>query len=181
MKRIGLWACIVLMGLAVCAQPREGAPRGGELTPEILKALGLERERIVVEGPHTWTLTGGYVVYSSRPYASEIYGFASTTPVFIAFKDDVIVAIVAGDNKETPQMFSRAVAVLEAWRGKPLKKALRLTPDAVSGATMSSKALIQTVHATLSGVKEGKKQKRRDERKQQREKGPDAHSGATHR
>lgn len=176
MKRIGTTLALLLIGLTLFAQPR-----GGELTPQILKALGLEHERIIVESPHVWTLTGGYVVYSSRPYASDIYGYQSTTPVFIAIRDNIIVAIVAADNKETPHIFSRAIPILEQWRGHPLKKALKIEPDAVSGATMSSRALIRTVQATLRGVKDGKKQERKAERKQEREARPDARSGATGR
>lgn len=172
---------VMAVCLRVGAQPREPEPQNGDLTPAILRALGLERERIVVASPHVWTLTNGFVVYSSKPYGENIYGYAGTIPLFIAVQGDVIVAIVAADNKETPQRFKLAEPLLAKWKGKSLKKAAKLNPDAISGATMSSRALIKTVQATAQGVVAGKKQERKEKKRERKEGHYDGRSGATGR
>ena len=71
------------------------------------------------------------------------------TPVKIYIHKDKIAKIETLSNHETPDFFNRAKAVLKHYEGKSVKKALSTKVDAVSGATYSSKALIQNVEQGL--------------------------------
>ena len=59
-------------------------------------------------------------------------------------------------TKETPEYFDMAKAVLKKYNGKDIKKARTMKVDAVSGATMSSEALIKNVQEGLRYYEENK-------------------------
>ncbi len=93
----------------------------------------------------------GYIAYGP-PYESNIAGFAGRVPLLIAFDADFhIIGVHLLPNQETPGYVRRVEEqLLDVWAGKKTHEALRLDADAVTGATQTSRAVIQGVRATLS-------------------------------
>lgn len=88
-------------------------------------------------------------VVNTTTLAKDVRGFKGETPVKIYIKKGKVVKIVALKNRETPQFFSKAKAVLAKFEGLRTSKAAKMKVDGVSGATYSSKALVQNVQAGL--------------------------------
>lgn len=98
----------------------------------------------------------GVVVINTRESGKDIQGFAGPTPVSIELSQGRIARITALANDETPSFFDRVVksGLLDTWNGMTPQEALKVAPDAVTGATYSSKALIGNVQAGLSEAAE---------------------------
>lgn len=99
------------------------------------------------------TKNGETTIVNTTDLGKSVKGFKGTTPVKIHIRKDKIVKVEPLKNQETPQFFQRAKVVLAKYEGKTVKKATDLKVDAVSGATYSSKALIQNVQAGLKYFK----------------------------
>ena len=83
-------------------------------------------------------------------------GFQGKTPVKIYIKGGKIQKIEALPNQETPAVFAKAEALLQKFVGKSVDEATQMKVDGVSGATYSSKALIENVKGGLKYYKENK-------------------------
>ena len=93
----------------------------------------------------------GYAVYS-KPASDTIRGWNSDTPVMVALnKKKVVIGVYMMDNMETPRYLDRVAdaGLLTRWNGLSVKKARAKEVDAVSGATYTSRAVIQSVRAAL--------------------------------
>lgn len=95
------------------------------------------------------TKKGDETIVNTKTLTKSIRGYKYTTPVEIYIKGGKITKVVALPTKETPEYFDRAKAVLKKYNGKEVKKAQTMKVDAVSGATMSSEALIKNVQEGL--------------------------------
>lgn len=95
------------------------------------------------------TQEDGATVVNTTTLAKDVRGFKGETPVKIYIKKGKVVKVVALKNRETPQFFSKAKAVLAKFEGLRTSKAAKIKVDGVSGATYSSKALVQNVQAGL--------------------------------
>lgn len=84
-------------------------------------------------------------------------GFNGKTPVKIYIKNNRVVKIESQPNQETPAVYARAEELLGKFVGKTVDEASAMKVDGVSGATYSSKALIQNVKGGLKYYKENKK------------------------
>lgn len=84
-------------------------------------------------------------------------GYQGKTPVKIYIKGNKITKIEALPNQETPAVFARAEELLAKFTGKTVDEAQTMKVDGVSGATYSSKALIENVKGGLKYYKEAKK------------------------
>lgn len=84
-------------------------------------------------------------------------GLNSKTPVKIYIKGNKITKIESLPNQETPAVFASAERLLKKFIGKSVDEASTMKVDGVSGATYSSKALIQNVKGGLKYYKENKK------------------------
>lgn len=84
-------------------------------------------------------------------------GFQGKTPVKIYIRNGKVQKIVAQPNQETPSVFAQAETLLKKFVGKSVDEAEQMKVDGVSGATYSSKALIQNVKGGLKHYKENKK------------------------
>ena len=141
---------LLLLPAALMAQSPAGtsAPK---LTSAYVKMLGYKGQSFKAADAATWTLKNGVPVYSTYPYGKNIRGYMGPTPLFIAVdKTGKISNIVAAKNQESPEFFVYVKPLLKAWNGKTLREAAHFKPDAVSGATFSSDAIIKTVNATAS-------------------------------
>lgn len=113
------------------------------------KSVKKERKLTVVYDAKNNVL--GYAVYS-KPASDGINGFNGETPVMIALDaNKQIVSVTLLDNNETPGYVSRVIeaGLLKSWNGMKVDKARKKKVDAVTGATFSSKSIIETVQATL--------------------------------
>lgn len=84
-------------------------------------------------------------------------GLNSKTPIKIYIKGNKITKIKSLPNQETPAVFANAERLLKKFIGKSVDEASTMKVDGVSGATYSSKALIQNVKGGLKYYKENKK------------------------
>lgn len=124
-----------------------------------LKALGFGGQKFTKKSTGVWKLNNGITIYSTDAYGSRIRGYAGPTPLFIAVNEKgKIVSIAAAQNIETEEYFSYVLEspLLKKWNGKTLKEAATFKPDAVTGATYSSTAVIRTINATAKSLSEKK-------------------------
>ncbi|MDX9980487.1 MAG: nitroreductase family protein [Lentisphaeria bacterium] len=102
----------------------------------VLDAAGGEIGTLLVSGPDTRRVTG----------------YGGPTPVAIGLDaDGEVMGVLVLDNAESEDYFQDVLdsALLESWNGLSPDAARRKPVDAVSGATLSSSAIIETVQLTL--------------------------------
>ena len=99
---------------------------------------------------------GATTVVNTSTLTQKIRGYKSPTPVKIYIEKNRIVKVEALKNQETPKYIAKAKAVLNNFTGKTVTKAEKMNVDAVSGATISSNALVKNVRAGLKYYKENK-------------------------
>lgn len=102
--------------------------------------------------PTEWQTEEGIRVVSSVNLAKNVIGFGGTTPVRLYLQAEKVVRIEADSNGENPEFMASAVqsGLLERWNGLELVQAVHQRVDAVSGATLTSQALISTITQTLA-------------------------------
>ena len=90
-------------------------------------------------------------VVNTEKLGKEVMGFAGNTPVAITVTDGRVEKIEALPNSETPGFFQRVQEspIFTALIGKTVKEASEVKLDAVSGATFSSKAVIENIRLGL--------------------------------
>ena len=90
-------------------------------------------------------------VVNTEQLGKEVMGYAGPTPVEITVVDGKIDKIVALPNSETPGFFQRVTEspIFTVLKGKTIKEASEVKLDAVSGATYSSKAVIENIRLGL--------------------------------
>jgi NosR/NirI family nitrous oxide reductase transcriptional regulator len=95
-------------------------------------------------------------VVNTTKSGKSVTGFAGPTPVEITVTDGRIEKVVALPNKETPAYFKQVQdsPIFTKLLGKTVKEASEVQLDAVSGATFSSKAVIENIRL---GLKEAAK------------------------
>lgn len=98
-------------------------------------------------------------VVNTEKLGKEVMGYAGRTPVEIHVVEGRIEKIVALPNSETPAYFQRVEEspIFTSLVGKTVKEASAVQLDAVSGATWSSKAVIENIRL---GLKEAAKKAR---------------------
>lgn len=91
------------------------------------------------------------IVINTEKLGKEVLGYAGPTPVKITVTDGKIETIEALPNDETPGFFQRVKEspIFTALIGKTVKEASEVKLDAVSGATFSSKAVIENIRLGL--------------------------------
>ena len=95
-------------------------------------------------------------VVNTTKSGKAVMGFAGTTPVEITVTDGKIEKVVALPNSETPSYFEKVQQspIFTKLIGKTVQEAQTVRLDAVSGATFSSKAVIENIQI---GLKEAAK------------------------
>lgn len=95
-------------------------------------------------------------VVNTTKSGKAVMGFAGTTPVEITVTDGRIEKVVALPNSETPSYFQKVQEspIFTKLIGKTVQEAQAIKLDAVSGATFSSKAVIENIQI---GLKEAAK------------------------
>lgn len=93
------------------------------------------------------------VVVNTTEMCKDVLGHHAATPVQITIESGKITSVIALPSEETPSFYEMAVKVLDAFKGMTVQEALEAEVDAVSGATMSSDALIENVKTGLRSLK----------------------------
>ena len=93
----------------------------------------------------------GTVIINTTPLTKNMIGFSGTTPVEITVSDNRITKVKPLANNETPEFYGAVVNsdLLDSWNGKTLEEAAKIHPDATTGATITSTALIRNVEAGI--------------------------------
>lgn len=131
-----------LMILAISVQ-KDGKWLGNEVKS------GSEADSSMVEAQVKSQLPDGTTVINTQGLAKDIIGYAGNTPLEISIKDDRIVSVKALPNSETPEFFKNASQIIGKWNGMTLEEASAAKVDAVTGATMSSRAIIGNMQRGL--------------------------------
>lgn len=94
---------------------------------------------------------GTYVV-NTTTLAANVRGYKGATPLEVHIKKNKVVKVVALKNNETPQYFAQVSSkMLPNFSDKSISKVGSV--DAVSGATISSKAVKANVEAAVKYYK----------------------------
>lgn len=105
------------------------------------------------------TTDDGTTVVNTTSLARDVKGHSGQVPVEIYIKKGKVQKIVPFRNAETPTFFERVWKELgEKWNNRKPAAARKLKVDAVSGATQSSRAVIENVNRGLDYyISSGKK------------------------
>lgn len=98
----------------------------------------------------TMTKENGMTVINTTNIGKDIQGFMGPTPVKIYIQKNKVVKVEALKNEDTPKYFLKVKkALLDKWNGMKVKDAKNMKVDAVTGATYSSKSVIENVKLGL--------------------------------
>lgn len=97
------------------------------------------------------TKEDGMTVINTTTLASDVEGYAGTTPVKIYIRKNKIERIEALPNMETPKYWVRIKKdILNKWDGLAVKEAAKQEVDIVTGATYSSESAIENVRRGIN-------------------------------
>ena len=137
---------VVVLILAAAAILRDGRIFGHDLR-EAHEATAQKNDTLEVKPDGTF-------VVNTKPLAKDVQGYGGPVPLKIHIdKDGRLTAIEAEPNAESPDFFDRAKELFSRWQGKTIDEAMAEDVDAVSGATFSSKAIIENVQRGLAYAK----------------------------
>ena len=127
------------------------------ITDEILAFFPQATSMVSV--PNVWTEVYdnentklGYVVYTA-PYSDEIIGFAGKTPLLIALdkKQKIIgTKILKNNESESYLKYVANEGLYDNWNGLSIKEAIDKQVDAISGATYTSEAVVNSLKIRLA-------------------------------
>lgn len=114
------------------------------------KEIGAKAAATAVDNDTLRTLADGTMVVNTAVLGKDVSGFGGLVPLNVYVKDGEVVRMEAQSNSETPEFFEKASAILSRWNGKKLEDAIGMDVDGVSGATFSSKAIIENARRALA-------------------------------
>lgn len=94
-------------------------------------------------------IDGDTLRINTTALAPDVHGYNGATPVVITIVQGSVASVEALPNRETKAYFRLTAPLLESWNGLTVRKALSKDVQAVSGATMTSQALIANVERGL--------------------------------
>jgi len=90
-------------------------------------------------------------IINTTSLATDIEGYVGCTPVKVYIKGGKVLRVEALENEETPKYFDMVEkGLMKKWNGLPVKTAEKCKVDAVTGATISSEAVIENVRRGIS-------------------------------
>ena len=90
-------------------------------------------------------------VINTTSLATDIEGYVGCTPVKVYIKGGKVLRVEALENEETPKYFDMVEkGLMKKWNGVPVKTAEKCKVDVVTGATVSSEAVIENVRRGIS-------------------------------
>ena len=116
----------------------------------ILVVMALALMSAGLKGDGVITKEDGLTVVNTTTIASDVEGYNGPVPVKIFIKKNKIEKIEVLKNQEGPKYLAKVKKeLLNVWDGLTLKQAKAKQVDAVTGATFTSKALIENVNRGL--------------------------------
>ena len=110
-----------------------------------------------IVGDDTMTKENGTYVINTTTIGKDIEGYNGPTPLKVYIKKNKVERIEFLKSMESPKYYGQVKkALLEKWSGMTVKDARTLQVDAVTGATYSSKAVIQNVQMALDYYQKNK-------------------------
>ena len=108
-------------------------------------------------GEETITRNGNEVIVNTTAIAGDIKGYIGTTPMKIYISKNKIEKIEFLPNQETPKYFFKVKkAMLNKWDGMTVNSAMKAKVDGVTGATLSSDCVKNTLKRGLEYYKKNK-------------------------
>ena len=96
------------------------------------------------------TKEDGVFIVNTTTIANDVEGYNGPVPVKIYIKKNKVLKIEVLKNQEGPKYMNMVKKqLLNAWDGLTVKQAKAKQVDAVTGATFTSKALIENVNKGL--------------------------------
>lgn len=90
-------------------------------------------------------------IINTTSLATDVEGYVDVTPVKVYIKAGKVLKVEALQNDETPKYFDMVVkGLMKKWNGMPVKTAAKAKVDVVTGATVSSEAIIENVRRGIS-------------------------------
>lgn len=113
-----------------------------------LQPVSLTEEK---ESRNEWETKDGYKVISTENIAKDIWGYGGNIPLHVYMKNGIIDKIEFLPNSESPEFLSSVIdkGLLYAWNGLSPEQAISKEVDAVTGATLSSTAIIASVQKAM--------------------------------
>lgn len=140
---------VVVLVLAAGAILRDGKIFGHDL-----RDAHTTQATATLQGDTISRLPDGSIVVNTKPLAKDVSGYGGPVPLRIHInKDGVVDEIETLPNSESPEFFNRAKTLLARWQGKTVDEAAKEEVDGVSGATFSSKAIIENMKRGLAYAK----------------------------
>lgn len=176
---IGKAANTVLLGMLLMASVAQKGKLFGKKNDEWFQAEQPEVKTVaptniqLVEGGFKGAFTrpiepGRWEIINSGKHVGKVlatleknrktFGFAGPIPMYVFLDpDERIQKVMVLPNSEDKEFLESALdkGVLTQWEGLDIEDALALRPDAVSGATMSSKAINTSILRSLSAFRGG--------------------------
>ena len=144
-----LWLAVIIAVLATGAAMRDGKLLGHDLRATQDQAATTQQR-----GDTLSLQPDGGIVVNTKPLAKDVSGYGGPVPLRIHISNSGIVTkIEALPNSETPDFFDSAKELFARWQGKTVDQALAMKVDGVSGATFSSKAIIENMRRGLAYAK----------------------------
>lgn len=153
-----LTCLLMLAAIAITKNKRVG---GHDLTQATAEARADSTSAVSQEGDT--------LVVNTTMLTKDVVGYGGPVPLKIYLADDRIARIEVLRNAETPEFIGRVEQeLLSQYVGKTAEEASALHVDAVSGATMSSGAVIKNMQRGLGEVKREKVKGKREKVKGKR-------------
>lgn len=106
----------------------------------VLASAGLREDDVI-------TKEDGVTVVNTTFITQDVKGYNGSVPIKIYIKKNKIQKIEVLKNRETPKYLTKVKKeLLNIWDGLTLKEAKTKQVDTVTGATFTSKALIENVN-----------------------------------
>lgn len=117
------------------------------------KIIGIDLEKNEDETVDAITISpDGTMIINTADIGKKFIGYAGPTPVEITIKDNKISKVKVLANQETPEFIGavRNSDLLDSYNGLTLQEAAEKHIDGVSGATYTSKAIINNMKAGVN-------------------------------
>ena len=123
-----------------------------------LAVMALTLQSAAQKGEEVMTKENGSYVVNTTMLGKDVQGYAGTTPVKVYIKKNKVEKVEFLKNQETPKYFARVKKAMQTkWDGLKVKDAATQKVDAVTGATLSSDAVIKNVQLGLEYYQKNKK------------------------
>jgi len=145
-----------LKGDAAAANNAAAASIAAAPAAQTLEAMGLSDARLTAVDSSGWSVQSASgedlgLLLNSESFASDVRGYAGPVPLLVYIDaEGTVKSIAAQPNDETEGYFAQAERLLSTWNGLRVDEAAQTVPDAVSGATFSSRGIIETAQKTFA-------------------------------